>query len=83
MSFVAEKQLEQIGKTSGCEHHDYDLVHELDIRLNFVWRCDQYIANADGKAALQNLWRDLKRQAQANIQKIKQLIVEEVNQGCF
>lgn len=83
MSLVAEKQLEQIGKTAGCEHHDYDLVHELDIRLNFLWRCDQYIANADGKADLQNMWRELKRQEQSNIQRIKDCIADEVQQGCF
>ena len=83
MSLAAEKQVEQIGKTSGCDHHDYDLVHELDIRLNFLWRCDQYIANADGKSELQSLWRDLKRQEQANVQRIKQHITDEVQKGCF
>jgi len=83
MSLVAEKQLEQIGMTRGCEHHDYDLVHELDTRLHFLWRCDQYIANADGNAPLQNLWRDLKRQEQQNVEKIKLQITEEVSKGCF
>lgn len=83
MSAVAEKSMQQIGSTRGCDDHDYDLVHELSLRLNFLWRCDQYIANADGNAALQNMWRELKRQEQANVQKIKDCITEEVKKGCF
>lgn len=83
MSLTAEKQMEEIGKTAGSEHHDYDLIHELSHRLNFLWRCDQYIANADGKPNLQTMWRDLKRQEQDNIRRIKQHVIDEVNQGCF
>jgi hypothetical protein len=83
MSKVAEKQLDQIGMTRGCEHHDYDLIHELDIRLNFLWRCDQYIANAEGNASLQDLWREVKRREQETVQKIKDHIAEEVKKGCF
>jgi hypothetical protein len=32
---------------------------------------------------LQDLWRDLKRQEIDNINRIKQMIVEEVRQNCF
>jgi hypothetical protein len=51
--------------------------------LDALWRYDQYIANAEGKAALQDLWRGLKRQDVQNIQKLKRMIAEEVSQNCF
>jgi hypothetical protein len=44
---------------------------------------DQHIANAEGKPALQDLWRDLKRQEIDNINRIKQMIVEEVRRNNF
>ena len=58
MTMTAEKQHEQIGASRGMEDHDYDLVQELARRLRFMWHCDQYIANAEKDAKLQNLWRD-------------------------
>jgi len=83
MALAAEKELEHIGESFGCADHDHDLVHELSKRLDAMWRYDQYIANADGKPALQNLWRDLKRQEVANIQRVKQMIADEIKQNCF
>jgi hypothetical protein len=83
MSLAAERELSHIGESHGCENHDHDLVHELSKRLDALWRYDQYIANAEGKPTLQNLWRDLKRQESDNIKRFKQLISEEVRQGCF
>jgi hypothetical protein len=83
MALAAEKELEHIGETSGCADHDHDLIHELSLRLDALWRYDQFIANADGKPALQNFWRDLKRQENDNIRRLKQLIAEEIQQGCF
>ena len=53
MTMASEKQVEKIGSSRGCEDHDYDLIHELDKRLCFLWRCDQYIANAEGNSDLQ------------------------------
>jgi hypothetical protein len=83
MTLAAEKELEHIGETCGCPDHDHDLIHDLSKRLDALWRYDQYIANAEGKSALQDLWRDLKRQEMGNIKRLKQLITEEVKQGCF
>jgi hypothetical protein len=83
MTLAAEKELEHIGESCGCEDHDHDLIHDLSKRLDALWRYDQYIANADGKAELQNLWRDLKRQEMKNIQGVKERIAEEVRQNCF
>jgi protoheme ferro-lyase len=83
MALAAEKELEHIGETHGVADHDHDLIHDLSKRLDALWRYDQYIANAEGKPALQDLWRDLKHQEIDNINRIKQMIVEEVRQNCF
>ena len=83
MTLAAEKELEHIGETCGCVDHDHDLVHELSKRLDALWRYDQYIANADGKPGLQDLWRELKRQEITNINRVKQMIAEEIRQNCF
>jgi hypothetical protein len=80
---TTEKEYEHIGETRGCADHDHDLVHELSRRLDGVWRYDQYIANADGKADLQKFWRNVKAQEQKNIEQLKKLLVEHVQSNCF
>lgn len=83
MTLAAEKELEHIGETKGCEDHDHDLIHELSKKLDSLWRYDQYIANADGKPDVQALWRDLKSQCKSDVQRLKQLIGGEIQKGCF
>jgi hypothetical protein len=83
MSLAAEKQMEHLGETCGCADHDHDLIHELSKRLDALWRYDQRIANAAGRADLQAFWRDLKRQDQENVRRLKQLIGEEIQKSCF
>ena len=83
MKLAAEKEIRHIGESRGCEDHDHDLIHELGKRLDALWRYDQYIANAEGRAELRELWRDLKSQEIANIERIKELVKQEVEQGCF
>jgi hypothetical protein len=83
MALAAEKELEHIGETRGIADHDHDLIHDLSKRLDALWRYDQYISNAEGKPALQVLWRDLKRQEIDNVNRVKQMIVEEIQQNCF
>ncbi len=83
MKLAAEKEIRHIGESRGCEDHDHDLIHELGKRLDALWRYDQYIANAEGRPDLRELWRDLKSQESANIKRIKELVAQEVEQGCF
>ena len=83
MTMTAEKQMEHIGESRGSADHDRDLVHELDKRLDALWRYDQYIANADGKSELQSLWRDIKKQELKNVDRLKQLIAGEIRNDCF
>ena len=83
MALAAEKEFEHIGETCGCADHDHDLVHELSKRLDALWRCDQYIANAAGRGPLQEFWRAIKTQELTNIKRLKELIGEEIKKGCF
>jgi hypothetical protein len=83
MSTKIETEYEFIGKTQGCENHDHDLIHDLSRRLDGVWRFDQYIANADGQESLQKFWRTVKSQELENIQQLKKLLTEHVQNDCF
>lgn len=84
MALAAEKQMEHLGETCGCADHDHDLVDELSKRLDAIWRYDQRIANAgEQHANLQDFWRDLKRQDQENVKRLKQFICEEIRRNCF
>jgi hypothetical protein len=83
MTQAAEKEYQHLGENPGCANHDHDLVHELSKMLDAVWRYDQYIANAEGHPEVQELWRDLKRQSHADVQRLKKLIAEEIQRGCF
>jgi hypothetical protein len=72
-----------IGETKAIANHDHDLIHEMSKRLDGVWRYDQYIANAEGNADLQKLWREFKQQDQQNVDRLKDLIRQEIKKGCF
>lgn len=83
MTMVAEKTMEHIGECKGIENHDHDLVHDLSKRLDSLWRYDQYIANAEGKPEIQEFWKEIKRQEQHTVGRLKNLIHKEVSMGCF
>lgn len=83
MTLTAEREYQHIGETKGAHDHDFDLISELNRRLEGLWRYDQYIANADGKPQLQDQWRELKRQDKENVERLKQLVAEEIKEGCF
>jgi len=83
MSLAAERELEHIGETCGIADQEHDLIHDLSMRLDALWRYDQYIANAEGTPSLQDMWRDLKRQEIDNVECMKQIIIEQVRQNCF
>ena len=78
-----DSQWEHIGESQGCANHDHDLVHELGRRLDAVWRYDQYIANADGREVLQACWRELKKQEIQSIARLKSVLKDEIQYGCF
>ena len=71
----------QISK--GCEDHDYDVVQELNHRLDSLWRYDQHIMNAKGHNRIQSYWTQVKKQDESNIKNLKDLINEEIKMGCF
>lgn len=83
MSMVAEKEMEHIGKSKGAENHDHDMIHELNKRLDALWRYDQYIANAEGDSELQEFWHQLKDQEQENVKRLKEFVAEHIEKDCF
>jgi protoheme ferro-lyase len=78
-----EQEYAHIGETHAAADHDRDLVHELSKRLDAVWRYDQYLANAEWREDLQELWRDLREQDQRVINRLKGLIAREIENHCF
>ena len=83
MSVAAESEYCHLGESSGCSDHDRDLVHELSRRLDSLWRYDQYIANAEWRDNLRQFWCDAKAMEQQAIQRLKELIAQEVRNDCF
>jgi hypothetical protein len=83
MTLAAEKEYAHIGESCGCQDHDHDLIHELSRRLDALWRYDQYVANAEDRPELQEFWRKMRKQERANIDRIKELVKQEVEAGCF
>ncbi|QDT96730.1 hypothetical protein [Gimesia aquarii] len=83
MTLTAEQQMEHIGETKGCADHDHDVIHELSKRLDSLWRCDQYIANAKGHSELEGFWKDIKSQEEENISRMKEILADHIDKGCF
>lgn len=83
MTLAAEQEFQHIGETSACTDHDHDLVHELSRRLDCLWRYDQYIANADWRGELRQFWEEMKIQEKHNIERLKELIRDEIRSDCF
>ncbi len=80
---ASDRQWQHIGESQGCADHDHDLLHELSRRLDALWRYDQFVANAEGRPTLQTCWRDLKTLELECVARLKALIREEIQQGCF
>jgi len=83
MTTTIEERTEHVGETAGMADHDRDLVRELSKRLDCLWRCDQYIANAEGHDHLVGFWEEIKNQEQSNIDRMRKLIRKEIDQECF
>jgi hypothetical protein len=43
-----------------------------------LWEYDRFIANADGHPELQTFWREVKSQEQRNIDQLKRLIKQRI-----
>jgi hypothetical protein len=60
MTLAVEKAYEHIGESHICSDYLRDLIHEMGKRLDALWRYDQYIANAEEHAFVQEFWSTLK-----------------------
>lgn len=74
---------EHIGQTQGMANHDHDMIHDLSMRLDALWRYDQYIANAKGNRSLVSFWKKMKEQETDNIKNLKKHIASHAKKGCF
>ena len=83
MTVAREWEWQEIHQPYGCADHDQDLIYELSKRLATLSRCDQRIANADGHPKLVDFWNYVRLQEQDNVNRLKELIAEEINWGCF
>lgn len=81
--WVTEQELSHIGATSGCADRDHDLVHELSRCLDGLWRYDQYVANTECRDGLKQFWKEVKSQEEETVKKLKELIANEIRNGCF
>jgi len=76
MLFPAEQELIHLGES--CNHVDHDLILELGRRLDSLSRYDQYISNAEQREKLKHFWGEMKLQEQRNVQRMKELLAEEM-----
>ncbi len=83
MNITAEKEFAHLGESHGAANHDHDMIHELRKRLDSLWRVDQYIANAEGHDELRRFWSELKKQEQANVDRLKGLVCKHCAEDCF
>lgn len=83
MILAAEKEWCHLGESAGLADHDHDLVHELSRRLDSLWRYDQYIANAEWRDDIRQFWCAAKAAEKQAIQRLRELIAQEVRNGCF
>jgi hypothetical protein len=80
---ASAQAVQHIGETKGIADHDHDMVHELNKRLDALWRYDQYIANAEGQSSVKTFWKKLKEQDTQNVEELRRLIAEHVKKDCF
>ena len=76
MIFPVEKECSHLGET--CTRTDYDLIRELNRRIDSLSRYDHYIANAKDRDAVKHFWCNIKSQEQQNVQLMKELLTEEM-----
>lgn len=76
-----ERCTKHVGETAGLPNRERDLIHELSRRLDFLWRCDQYRANAEGDDEITGFWEDVKRQEEKNVERLRELVCMEARDG--
>lgn len=76
MATPNEKSEKYIGETKGVSNHIHDIIHDLSIRLDGLWRYDQYVANAEsaGDKEAKKLWSDLCKSEMKTVSRLKTLL---------
>jgi hypothetical protein len=84
MSAIIRNETRRSGAADVLPPHLMALIRERQRRLAALQRYDRYIARAAGHLTLQGFWRNLKRQDEDDIQRLKNWFDHEVTQdgGC-
>jgi hypothetical protein len=82
MTLTAENVHEHMSESHMYSDYFHDLIRELSKRLDALWRYDQYIANAEKHAFVQDFWSTLKQQDRENIRQLKELLANEFQREC-
>ncbi len=64
------------GETKPVSNHAHDLIHDLNKRLDAVWRYDQYVTNAEkaNEEEIAQLWKEAKQQDMELIERMRTLL---------
>ena len=84
MSAITRNETRRSGAADVLPPHLMALIRERQRRLAALQRYDRYIARAAGHLTLQGFWRNLKRQDEDDIQRLKNWFDHEAMQdgGC-
>ncbi|HWI57161.1 MAG TPA: hypothetical protein VNZ22_08035 [Bacillota bacterium] len=63
--------------------NEHDLVEQLHMRLNLVWRYGECLAEALGEPMVQSLWRSIRSEELATIGRLRRHIADCMDQGVF
>jgi L-ribulose-5-phosphate 3-epimerase UlaE len=63
--------------------HDSDLVMDLSSRIHALSNYDKYIKNAHKHSEIRDFWNGVKDQEVKNINQMKKLIANEIENHCF
>ncbi len=82
MGAEANKEAAPLGSLPGMTTQ-HDLVEQLHLRLNLVWRYGECLAEAFGEPGVQALWRSIRFEELAAIGRLHRRIAECMEQGIF
>lgn len=62
---------------------NHDLIQALSVKLDSLWRYDEYIKNAEGCDHCTNIWKELKEADLKAADKLREEIANHIQEGKF
>lgn len=72
---VIDDEKQELKRLEGITH---SLVHELSKRLDGIWRCERYLAEAENNPGLQQLWSRLLQSDEQAVLQLERHLADEV-----